>query len=259
MSGSSTNEGFHISPPSCLGRTVLLGYCDVAAAGLRALEGLSPQSAGGGLQEVGRENLRVNGAKELFTGIPLLEVVHFEGGDSKEPLPLSLMKLNFDVGQELGTPMALALVELFAKHFDALELDKVVIAAGVQAPRRSQRKPASDAQPPPDTVCTVASGCELPSALAGLPSLPKATRLSDTFLTMLVRLFQIEERPMVVLAKDSYRVAADSPADDGTDQAIEGLGMSLASAFGLEFNMEGSARLRRQKKATATLGIPGYI
>ncbi|CAM9207516.1 unnamed protein product [Choristocarpus tenellus] len=90
---------------------------------------------------------------------------------------------------------------------------------GMLPPKLSyEQKSAQGVQLPSDSVCVMTSDCELLPSLEALPSLSKATRLSDAFLTQLVRLCCIEELPLVVLAHESYRLAAVSPAQDGTDK-----------------------------------------
>ncbi|CAN0029804.1 unnamed protein product [Ectocarpus sp. 12 AP-2014] len=264
---------FKLSAPKRLGKTVILGYCDIGAAGIRVLEGMSgsPQMTGEGacsrLRETGKEALVFSGmGAAVFDGVPALEAVHFESsaGGTDEP-SVTLLKLNTAVGQDLSASLSLSLVDLLVSRRPTL--DRLIIAAAVQPPKRHQI-PAEAATIPPDVVCTFSCGgvdsnsSPLPASLSSLPSLPTGARIADSFLTTLVRLCRLEDVPLTVLARVGYRTTGAAADVDGTDEAINGLGQCLAQALGLEFNSNKACGVRRSKgwKGNPSAQVvPGYI
>ncbi|CAM9573726.1 unnamed protein product [Pylaiella littoralis] len=274
---------FELSAPKRLGRIVVLGYCDIAAAGIRVLEGISgrPASTADGtsleLREMGRETLTFTGmGAAVFDGFPALEAVHLdevaevsEGDRSDEPA-VTMLKLNTAVGQDLSASLVLSLVDLLAVHRPTL--DRLIIVAAVQPPKRHQM-PAAAATIPPDVVCTFS--CDghrggndgkhtkpLPASVSKLSALPTGARLADSFLTTLVRLCRLEELPLTVLARVGYRTTGAAADVDGTDEAINGLGKCLADVLGLEFDSQkacGARRSKGWKGAPPSQLVPGYI
>ncbi|CAM9760000.1 unnamed protein product [Ectocarpus sp. 6 AP-2014] len=264
---------FKLSAPKRLGKTVILGYCDIGAAGVRVLEGMSgaSQMTSEGvcsrLRETGREALAFSGmGAAVFDGVPALEAVHFESsaGSTDEP-SVTLLKLNTAVGQDLSASLSLSLVDLLVAR--RTTLDRLIIAAAVQPPKRHQI-PAEAATIPPDDVCTFSCGgvdsnsSLLPASLSSLPSLPTGARIADSFLTTLVRLCRLEDVPLTVLARVGYRTTGAAADVDGTDEAINGLGQCLAQAVGLEFNSNKACGVRRSKGwkgSPSAQVVPGYI
>ncbi|CAM9110671.1 unnamed protein product [Ectocarpus fasciculatus] len=265
-----------LSAPKRLGRTVVLGYCDIGAAGVRVLEGMSgaSQMTGEGacsrLRETGREALAFSGmGAAVFDGVPALEAVHFDGekgsaGDTDQP-SVTLLKLNTTVGQDLSASLSLSLVDLLVARRPTL--DRLIIAAAVQPPKRHQI-PAEAATLPPDVVCTFScGGVDINSSpslgsLSSLPSLPTGARIADSFLMTLVRLCRLEDVPLTVLARVGYRTTGAAADVDGTDEAINGLGQCLAQAVGLEFNSNKACGVRRSrgwKGSPSAQVVPGYI
>lgn len=286
---------FELSSPQRLGRTVVIGYCDIGAAGIRALEGLSAGRTGGNtdsadgaapigetqLRETGRESLEFSGMRGVvFNGFPAMEAVHFEadgGGndDVGEDRSVTLLKLNTAVSQDLSTSLAMAIVDRLAERGKALK--RVVVAAAVQPPKRNQAqrptlssssgKVASATVIPSDRVCVFLSPgyrrTENRMPPAGVATLPASTRVADSFLTTLIMLCQLEEVPLLMLARVGYR-ATGGPADvDGTDEAVTELGLCLAQTVGLEFDAKRACGVSWSKGWKLTRpsqgAVPGYI
>eukprot|EP00903_Cladosiphon_okamuranus_P010817 g10219.t1 len=236
-----------------------------------------------GLRELGRETLTFSGmGRAVFDGLPRLEAVHFDegkasasGSDRCDEPSVTLLKFNTAVGQDLAASLSLSLVDLLADH--RATLDRVIIAAAVQPPKRHQL-PKEAIGIPSDAVCafscegdsgggesspsTPAPAKPFPASLSSLPAIPVEARLADSFLTTLVRLCRLEELPLTVIARTGYRTTGAAADVDGTDEAINGLGECLAKALGLGFSSEKACGARISKGwqgAGPAQFVPGYI
>lgn len=57
-----------------------------------------------------------------------------------------------------------------------------------------------------------------PTLVSGLAVLPSGARIADSFLTALARLCQLEDLPLLVLARHGYRSTGAAADVDGTDE-----------------------------------------
>lgn len=86
---------------------------------------------------------------------------------------------------------------------------------------------------PPDAVCAFSCASEqcdndgsvredatkpLPTLVSSLAVLPSGARIADSFLTTLARLCQLEDLPLLVLARLGYRSTGAAADVDGTDE-----------------------------------------
>ncbi|CAM9343991.1 unnamed protein product, partial [Sphacelaria rigidula] len=223
-------------------------------------------------REASRETLEFSGMQGVvFNGIPAMEAVHFEeatdgeAGEARDK-SVTLLKINTEVPQDLSASLAIAIVDLLAERAEALE--RVVVAAAVQPPKRNNAATRADVIPP-DRVCAFTSAGfnsavdEILSPPTGVAVLPASARIADSFLTTLIRLCRLEEVPLLVLARVGYRATGNRADVDGTDEAIADLGLCLARTVGLEFDAKKACGLSWSKGWKGTRPsqgiVPGYI
>ena len=197
-------------PPLPAGARVVLGYCDRAAAGTRALRLLRSPSAATThaptCAQLSEPTFAL--ADAAAAALPPIEVTLLAGGAS----PLALLNINAAVDDAFGAALACAVVDQLSTTsgaaltvLAALRLD----GPGVRAARVGRDVPAAD---------------------AGFPELAADTPVDDAFLSPLLRYAQLAGLPTTLLACAGPRFRRRDPKEDGTDAAICALGVAAVRA-----------------------------
>ena len=202
-------------PPIPAGARVVLGYCDRAAAGTRALRLLRGPSAATThaptCAQLSEPTFALS--DEAAAALPPIEVTVLAAGADGAPA-LALVNLNVAVEDALGASLACAVVD----HLSASAAAALTVLAALRlddGPGVRAARVGRDAAGAPD---------------AGFPALAADTPVDDAFLAPLLRYAQLAGLPTTLLACAGPRFRRRDPKEDGTDAVICALGVAATRA-----------------------------